>query len=65
MMDKYTGKRAIRCWHSSAYYCDRCGGTGWRAECLRADCKEYGCGGYGSCYVTPEQVAAGVVREER
>ena len=56
MTDQYTGKRVTRCnVGKCTENCDHCGGTGWRAECLRADCKEYGCGGYGSCYVTAEQ----------
>lgn len=61
MTDQFTGPRVIRCWsprHNREGGCDRCGGTGWRAECLRADCMEYGCGGYGSCYITPEEIEA-------
>lgn len=30
--------------------CDGCGGTGQKRECRRADCREFGCGGYGTCY---------------
>lgn len=32
--------------------CDWCGGSGRRKRCYRADCQEYGCSGYGDCFVS-------------
>lgn len=57
IFDAYVGRRITTCgWcrgtgRRYADECDGCGGTGKRRECLRADCEEYGCGGYGSCHV--------------
>ena len=35
--------------------CDWCGGSGRRRRCNYSECHEFGCGGYGYCYVPPEQ----------
>lgn len=51
--DPYRGRRTGRCgWCKGEYSasCDGCGGTGRRRECMRADCQEFGCGGYLTCY---------------
>lgn len=31
--------------------CDRCGGSGKLQPCLKDECKEHGCSGYGYCFV--------------
>ncbi len=61
-LDEYAGRRTRACKvcygkgrTDHGEECDWCGGTGRKRECLRADCKEYGCGGYGTCYQPKEE----------
>ena len=60
-LDKFRGSKIRDCHfcdngrHRSKADCNWCGGSGKRRNCLRADCAEFGCGGYGSCYVSPEE----------
>lgn len=64
-MDQYVGKREIQCRvcdgkgrnPTQGGECDWCGGVGKRRECLRADCREYGCGGYGTCRASVGELA--------
>lgn len=55
-VDPYRGKKVYRCGPCSGKgtvalkECDFCGGTGWKRECLRMECLEYGCSGYFTCY---------------
>jgi hypothetical protein len=57
-MDEYSSRKIRDCQvcdngrYKPKETCDWCGGSGKRRKCLRADCAEYGCGGYGSCTVT-------------
>ncbi len=56
--DEGEPERLQKCHRHTGADCELCGGSGWRRQCRRRDCIEYGCDGGTYCFISTEDAAA-------